>query len=121
MPQWGMDNYRPFDFVYMYQDDTCEIICQADLPFNSFDQKSKCSIYVYHWMRLIWLCVKILAASDMDTRMNRKVTCVKANPLLFISILFRFRSHANNPKTLALCAIQLQRESRKAIQYRSAP
>ena len=34
--------------VYVYQDDTCEIISESDHPFNSYDQKSKCSIYVYH-------------------------------------------------------------------------
>jgi len=49
--------------VYTYQDDTCEIISQSDHSFNSYDQKSKCSIYVYHWMRLIRFRVKILAAS----------------------------------------------------------
>ena len=31
---------------------------------SSHDQKSKCPIYVYHWMRLIRLRMKILAASD---------------------------------------------------------
>jgi len=39
--------------VCMYQDDTCEIISQSDHSFNSYDQNSKSSIYVYHWMRLI--------------------------------------------------------------------
>jgi len=63
-PHWGIDNYRWFNYlsdfaeiwlkgVYMYQDDTCEVISQADYSFNSYDQKSKCSIYVSHWMRLI--------------------------------------------------------------------
>jgi len=50
----------------MYQDDTREIISQSDDSFNSYDQKSKCSIYVYHWMRLIRFRVKILAASDTN-------------------------------------------------------
>ena len=27
---------------------TCEIISQSDYSFNSYDQKSKCSMYVYH-------------------------------------------------------------------------
>ena len=43
----------------MCQDDT-EIIPQSDNSFNSYDQKSKCSIYVYHGMRLIRFCPKIL-------------------------------------------------------------
>ena len=54
---WGIDNYRAFNYlpdyaenwlkgVYMYQDDTCEIISQSDQSFNSYDQKSKFSIYV---------------------------------------------------------------------------
>ena len=30
-------------------------------------QNSKCSIYVYHWMRLIRFLVKILAASDTES------------------------------------------------------
>jgi len=68
----GIDNYRLFNYlsdfaeiwlkgVYVYQDDTCAIISQSDHSFNSYDQKSKCSIYVYHWMRLIRFRVKILA------------------------------------------------------------
>ena len=52
--------------VYMCQDDTCEIISQSDHPFNNYDQKSKCSIYVSHWMRHIRYHVKILAASDRN-------------------------------------------------------
>jgi len=58
-PHWGIDNYRLFnnlsDFAkhwlkgaYRCQDDTCEIISQSDHSFNSYDQKFKCSIYVYH-------------------------------------------------------------------------
>jgi len=53
---WGIDNYRPCNYlsdfaeiwledVYMCQD---EIISQSDHSFNSYDQKSKRSIYVYH-------------------------------------------------------------------------
>jgi len=51
----------------MYQDDICEIISQSYHSFDSYDQKSKCSIYVYHWMRLIKFCMKILAASDTES------------------------------------------------------
>jgi len=52
----------------MYQAKTYEIISQSDwYSFNSYDQKSKCSIYVYHWMRLIRFRVKILAASDTES------------------------------------------------------
>ena len=53
----GIDKNCPFnhlsDFaknwlegVYMYRDDTCEIIFQSDHPFKRNDQKFKCSIYV---------------------------------------------------------------------------
>ena len=60
-PHWAIDNYRPFNYlsdfagnwlkgVYEYQDDICEIISQSDHSFNSYDKKSKCSIYVSHWM-----------------------------------------------------------------------
>jgi len=63
-PHWVIDNYRLFNYlsdfaenwlkgVYMYQDDTCEIISQSDHSFNGYGPKSKCSTYVYHWMRLI--------------------------------------------------------------------
>jgi len=66
----SIDNYRTFNYlsdfaenqlkdVYMYQDDTWEIISQSDHSFNSYNQKSKCSLYVYHWMRLIRFRVKI--------------------------------------------------------------
>jgi len=52
---WGIDNCRLFNYlsdladnwlkgVYMCQDDTCEIISQSDNSFNSYAQKSKCSI-----------------------------------------------------------------------------
>jgi len=51
----------------MCQDDTCEIISQSDHSFNDHDQKFKCSIYVYHSMRLISFRMKILAASDMES------------------------------------------------------
>ena len=51
----------------MCQDDTvCEIISQSDHSFNSYDQKSKCSINVYHWMGRAKFRVKILAASDTE-------------------------------------------------------
>jgi len=54
----GISNYGPFNYrsdfaenwlkgVYMYQDDTCEIISQSDPSLNSYDHKSKCSIYMY--------------------------------------------------------------------------
>jgi len=50
-PHWGINNCRLFNYlsdfaedwlkcVYMCQNDTCEIICQSDHPFNSCDQKS---------------------------------------------------------------------------------
>jgi len=71
-------NYRVFNYlsdfaekwlkvVYMCQRDTCEIISQSDHPFNSCDQNSKCSIYDYHWMRVIRFRMKILAASDTES------------------------------------------------------
>jgi len=41
------------------QDDTCEIISLSDHPFKIYDQKSKCSIYVYHRMRRIRFRVKV--------------------------------------------------------------
>jgi len=55
----GIDNFRLFNYlydfsgnwlkgVYMCQNGTCEIISQSDHSFKSYDQKSKCSIYVYH-------------------------------------------------------------------------
>ena len=50
----------------MCQDDTCKIISQSYQPFNSYDKISKCSIYVYQWMRLIRFCMKTLAASDTE-------------------------------------------------------
>jgi len=51
----------------MDQDDNREIISQSDHSFNSYDQESKCSTYVYHWMRLIRFSMKILAASDTES------------------------------------------------------
>ena len=51
----------------MCQNDTREIISQSDHPFDSYDRRSKRSIYVYHWMRLIRLSMKILAASDKES------------------------------------------------------
>jgi len=77
-PHWGIDKYRLFNYlsdfagnwvkgVYMCQNDTSEIISQSDHPFKSYDQKSKCSIYVYHWVRLIRFHMKILAASDTES------------------------------------------------------
>jgi len=74
----GIDNYRPLDYLSdfaenwlkglcMYQDDTRAIISQSDHSFNIYDQKSKCSIYVYCWMRLIRFHMKILAASDTES------------------------------------------------------
>jgi len=42
---------------------------------------------------------------------------VKVNPFLFSSIIIQFRFHAGDTKTLGFCAIQLQRELHKAIQY----
>jgi len=53
--------------VYMCQNDTCEIVSQSGRSFNSYDQESKCSIYVYHWMRLVRFHMKILAASDTES------------------------------------------------------
>ena len=43
-----MVSARCLQGAYMCQDDTCEIISQSGHPFNSYEQKSKCSIYVYH-------------------------------------------------------------------------
>jgi len=74
-PLGHIDNYRAANYlsdfaenqlkgVFVCQDDTGEIISQSDHSFNSYDQKPKFSIYVYHWMRLIRFSVKILAASD---------------------------------------------------------
>jgi len=48
---WGIDDYRLFNYlsdfpeswlksVYMYQDNTCEIIFRSDHSFTSYDQKS---------------------------------------------------------------------------------
>ena len=56
---WGIDNYKSPNYlsdfaenwlkcVYVCQDDTCEIISQSDYSFNSYDQKSKWSLYVHH-------------------------------------------------------------------------
>jgi len=56
----------------MYYDATCEIIFQSDHSFNSYDQQSKCSIYVHHWMRLIRLRMKILAS---DTESDYAIRC----------------------------------------------
>jgi len=42
-----------FKRVYMCQDDTFELLSLSDHSFKSYDQKSKCPIYVYHWMRRI--------------------------------------------------------------------
>ena len=67
---WVMANYNLFTYlldfaenwlrgVYVCQDDTCNIISQSDYPFKSYDQTSKCSIYVYHCMRLIRIRMKI--------------------------------------------------------------
>ena len=58
---------------YMYQDDICEIVSLSDHAFNSYNQKSKCSIYVYHWMRFY---VKILAASNMESDCTMRCTWV---------------------------------------------
>ena len=77
-PHWSIDNYKLFNYfsdfagnwrkcVHMCQEDTCEIISQPDHSFNSYDQKSKCSIYVYHWMRLSRFRMKVLAPSDMES------------------------------------------------------
>ena len=62
---WGIDNDRLFNYlsdfaedwlkdvymclqgVYMCQNDTCEISSHSDHSFNSYDEKSKCSIYVF--------------------------------------------------------------------------
>ena len=74
----GIDNYRAFNYlsdfaetwpkgVYMCQDDTGEITSQSGHSFNSYDQKAKCSIYVYHQVRLIRFHMKILEASDMES------------------------------------------------------
>ena len=46
---------------------------QSDHSFNSYDQNSKCSIYVYHWMRLIRFHLKILPASD--TKSDYAIRC----------------------------------------------
>jgi len=68
----GIDNNKYgfwffWKLVARYQDDTCEITCRSDHPFKSYDQKSKCSIYVYHWMIHIRCRVKILAAPDTES------------------------------------------------------
>jgi len=64
--------------VYMCQDGTCEIISLSD-PFKSYDQKSKFSIYVYHWMRRIRfrvkISLKILAPSD--TQSDYAIHCTR--------------------------------------------
>jgi len=81
---WSIDNYRPLNYlsgfaenwlkgVCMCQDETCEIISQPDHSFNSYDQKSKCSIYVYHW---ISICMKILVASDTESGYRIRCTWV---------------------------------------------
>ena len=85
----GGPNYRPFNYlsdfaenwlegVYMYRDGTCEIISQSDHSFCSYDQTSKCSIYVYHWMRLIKFSVKILTASDTESDYALRCTWVSS-------------------------------------------
>ena len=51
----------------MCQDGSSETICLSDPAFESYEQKSKWSIYVYHWMRQIRFRVKILAASDTES------------------------------------------------------
>ena len=51
----------------MCQDDTGGTIFQSDHPFNSYDRKYKCCLYVYHWMKLIRFLTKILAASDKQS------------------------------------------------------
>jgi len=86
-PHWGIDNYRLFDYlsvfaetwlkgIYMCWEDTCEIISQSDHSFNSYDQKSKRPIYVYHRMRLIRFRMKILASSDMESDSAMRCTWV---------------------------------------------
>jgi len=54
----------------------CEIISQADHPFNSYDQKSKCSIHLPYWMRLIRFHMKILPASDAESDYTIRCTWV---------------------------------------------
>ena len=77
-PHWCIDNYRLFNYlsdfaenrlkgVCMCQDDTCDSFSQSDHRFKSYNQKFKCSIYVYHWMRHIKFRAKILAASDTES------------------------------------------------------
>jgi len=85
--RWGIDSYRLFNYlsdfaenwlngVYMYQDDTREIISQSNHPSNSYERKSKCSIYVYYWMRLIRFRMKILAAFDTESDNAMRCTWV---------------------------------------------
>ena len=40
---------------------------QNEHSFKSYDRKSKCSIYVNHWMWLIRFRIKIFAASDTES------------------------------------------------------
>ena len=58
---WGINNYRLFNYlsdfaenrlkgVYMYQDDTCEIIALSNYSFNNYDQKPNCTIRI--WLSL---------------------------------------------------------------------
>lgn len=75
---WGIDRDRPFnhlsDFVekwlegvYMCHEDICEIISLADHPLTSYNQRSKYSLYGYHWMRHIRFGVEIFATSDTES------------------------------------------------------
>jgi len=88
-------NYRSFNYtkfylsdftenwskcVYVCQNGTREIISQSDHPFQSYDQKFKCSIYVHYWMRPIRFRGKILAPSDIE------FDCVMCRPWMFSSI-----------------------------------
>jgi len=58
----------------MCQNDTCEIISQSDLSFNSHDQKFKYSIYVYDWITPIRFRMKILSASDVKSDFAMRCT-----------------------------------------------
>ena len=50
-----------------------KIISHSDHPFNSYERKSKCFIYVHNQMRLIGFRMKILAASD--TKSDCAIRC----------------------------------------------
>ena len=52
--------------AHMCQNDTCEISSHSDQTFKIDGQKSKWSIHVNDWMRLIRFWMNSLAASDTN-------------------------------------------------------